>query len=300
MPVGASDQRRFLAFQLLPATSRASVLPLTHAAVYILAMTIRTIFTMAEACAGGERRGWQEFARDYVPLARALLAHYFYTLRPELDEHVAGVFRRARAGGNTWFRDLRFTNEREFLMAFRELAFAHARPLARLPAPEISLQDARELTRELSVVQRELFWLCVKGYGTSQVPDILMNVEATAAAVRQLALDRLAQMVPGGRPEGPVTALLEAAEKARTSECLSLKTFNDLINGQIGWQERDRAETHIGECVHCLDRFTSFQEMIWYRRKARPLSEAEAGVVLKNLGFSPGKGLVSRLFSKSA
>lgn len=265
-----------------------------------MSMAIRTIFTMSEECARGERVGWYEFVRDYAPVARALLAHYFPTLRPELDDHVTGVFRRARAEANAWCRDLRFANEREFLMAFRTLAFGYARPLARMPAPDLSGEDARELVREFPVVQRELLWMLVKGYDAPQIATFLMNADATAAAVQKAGADRLAQLIPGGRPQGPVTALLEAAERAHTPECLSLKTCNNLVNGQISWQERDRAERHIGECVHCLDRFTSFQEMIWYRREARSSDEAEVNAILGTLGFSAAKGVIARLFSKSA
>ncbi len=255
---------------------------------------------MAEDCARGERVGWCEFARDYAPVGRALLGHYFPTLRPDLNDHVTGVFQRARAEANAWFRDLQFANEREFLMAFRALAFGYARPVARMPAPELSIEHARELLRGFPVVQRELFWMYVKGYDAPQTAAILMNADATAAAVQKAGADRFAQLVPGGRPEGAVTTLLEAAEKAHTPECLSLKTCNNLVNGQISWQDRDRAERHIGECVHCLDRFTSFQEMIWYRQAAQPAGESDVRATLAGLALPPGKGVLARLFSKSA
>src|SRR5512146_276758 len=99
-------------------------------------MAIRTIFTMSEDCAQGERQGWMEFVRDYAAPARFLLSHFFPTLRPELETHVTGVFRRARADQNAWFRNLRFSNDREFFMAFRELVFGYAREEVRLPGPQ--------------------------------------------------------------------------------------------------------------------------------------------------------------------
>ncbi len=265
-----------------------------------IGMAIRTIFTMVDDCTRGERLGWLEFVRDYAPVGRRLLGHYFPTLRPELDEHVAGVFRQARLGTHAWLRNLRFANEREFLMAFRELVFAYARPVARLPAPELSLERAHERMRELPVVQRELFWMYVKGYDAAQTATILMNADATAAAVQKVAADRLAELLPGGLPEGSPSALLAAVEKAHTPECLALKTCNNLINGQISWQDRDRAERHIGDCLHCLDRFTSFQEMIGYRRETPPLGEDAGNAMLGELGIAARKGLVARLFSSRA
>ena len=257
---------------------------------------------MAEECARGERTGWYEFVRDYTPIARNLIGHYFPTLRPELDQHVLGVFRQARADENAWFRSFPFAHEREFLMAFRELVFASARSAARLPAPESSLERARELMRELTVVERELFWMFLKGYDIPQTASILMNAGTTAAVVKESTEKLVAQLLPGGAPAGGVgRVLLEMAEKARTPECLPLRTINNIINGQISWHDRDRAEQHIRECVHCLDRFTSFQEMIWYGRRAQPLEDTEVVGYLERLAVRESrKSVVARLFSRSA
>jgi hypothetical protein len=264
-------------------------------------MTIRTIFTMTADCARGERQGWAEFVRDYAPIAHLLLEHYFPTLRPELDAHVTGVFQRARAGENAWFRDLRFTNDREFLMAMRELVFAFARAAARVPLPEVSPEQARALLHDLTVVERELLWVILKGYGVPQTASILMNADSTTAAVAELAQPRFAQLAAGSPAEsGLGRALTELAERAATPECPPLKVFNNLINGQISWQDRDRTEQHLRDCLYCLDRFTSLQEMLWYQRRAQPLGPMQVERVLAGLGFARRKGLVERLFSRSA
>ena len=103
---------------------------------------------MAEDCGRGERLGWQEFVRDYAPITRVLLEQYFPMLKPELDMHVTAVFERARADNNAWFSAFRFDNEREFLMYFRELVFAYGRSVARVPVPEISLDQMREIMKD--------------------------------------------------------------------------------------------------------------------------------------------------------
>src|ERR1700745_280519 len=121
-------------------------------------MAIRTMFSMAEDCARGERRGWQEFVRDYAGIAQSLLKQYFPTLVPELDKHVVAVFRRA-GGAPGWFSGLKFSNEREFMMSFRDLVFGYARHQERVPAPQVSLDQVREVMRDLNVVERELLWL---------------------------------------------------------------------------------------------------------------------------------------------
>ncbi len=256
---------------------------------------------MAEECARGASPAWRDFVIAYAPIARGLLRHYFPTLEPELDAHIVQVFRRARENHCSWFQGLQFANEREFLMAFRELVFAYARSAARVPAPRVSMDQTRELLRGLTVVQRELVWMFVKNYETPDAAAILMNAESTARELKSSVQDGLAQLVPGGASAEVVRTLLEAAETSAMPECLPLKTFNNLINGQISWQERDRAERHIGECLHCVDRYTSFQEMIWYARYAQPLPEPEVEQFLSSLGITARPtGFVARLFGKTA
>ena len=251
---------------------------------------------MVEDCSRGELLGWQEFVGTYLSIARRLLLHYFPTLAPELDAHLTRLCRHARENGNAWFAELRFANEREFLMELRALVFAYARAAARVPAPAFSLEQAQELLHDLSVVHRELLWMFVKGYDAAHTADMLMNAEATSGELNQRTRDRIAQVVERGASD-----LLLAAEKASTPDCLPLRTFNNLINGQISWQERDEAERHFRDCLYCLDRFTSFQEMIWYGRNAPPLGEPQVQRILRELGLSlKKKGLVARLFSKSA
>ena len=98
-------------------STRDSSSTAAHPFARLQRVAVRTIFSMAEDCARGERLGWQEFVRDYAPIARTLLDHFFPMLAPEMDTHVAAVFQRARANDNAWFQQLKFHNEREFLMA---------------------------------------------------------------------------------------------------------------------------------------------------------------------------------------
>ncbi len=266
-------------------------------------MPIRTIFRMAEDCAQGRRLGWEEFARDYAGIARSLLEHYFPTLSPEIEAHVLAIFERARAGDSAWFSTLRFTNEREFLMAFRDFVFAYGREIARLPVPRLSLEQVREIMHDLPVVEREMLWMFIKGYSAEQIAPMLMNAAATAESVKAVATGRLARILPGPSTDALTVscrALMEAAEKSATEQCLSLKTFNNIINGQISWRERELAEEHMGGCFYCIDRCTTFQEMIRFRKDVAPLSapQIEAMVSALNLPVAKEKGVFSRLFSR--
>jgi len=265
-------------------------------------MAVRTIFSMAEDCARDQRLGWYEFVRDYAPVARVLLNHYFPTLAPETESHIPVVFARARANGSAWFSTFHFNNEREFLMAFRNLVFAYGREQERVPTPQISLEQLGEIVKDLNVVERELLWLFIKGYDAAQIGPMVSNLESTATALKKVGDERLAAVIPGSTPDAFVISarvLMEAAEKVRSDKCLSLKTFNNIINGQISWRERDVAEQHIRECFYCIDRFTSFQEMIRIRKDIQPLPEAEVERILEQMGApaKKSKGLLAKLFS---
>ncbi len=265
-------------------------------------MAVRTVFSMVEDCARGEREGWLELARDYAGLARTVLVHYFPMLAPEIDQHVAGVFERARANDNAWFRGIHFANEREFLMAWRQFLFEYGRSAARVPTPELSLEQIGEIMKDLPVLEREMLWLFIKGYEAAPIASMMMDAEATAAATRRLADQRLEQVLPGASPQAfnvSARVLIEAAEKTATPECLALRTFNNLVNGQVSWRERELAEEHIRGCFYCLDRFTSFLEMARLRKDTAALPEAETAAILArlNLPAAKGKGLLGRLFA---
>jgi hypothetical protein len=263
-------------------------------------MAIRTIFSMAEDCARGERQGWAELVRDFAGIARALLTHYFPTLVPELDDHVVAVFRRVGAGN--WFAGLKFSNEREFMMAFRDLVFAYGREHGRVPGPQVALEQMHAVTQDLTLLERELLWLYIKGYDAERSAAIMMNAAATAEAVQRIADERLVALVPGGGPDA-LTALarvlIELAEQSKTEQCMPLKTFNNLVNGQIGWRERELAEEHMSKCFHCIDRFTTFQEMIRLRKDVAALADAQVEAILGKLPFAAAKprGALSRLLA---
>ncbi len=259
---------------------------------------------MAQECARGERLGWQEFVRDHTFIARQLFERYFPTLVPEEENHIVGLYQRARANDNAWFRSFTFSNEREFLMNFRELVFTYGREEGRVPVPELSLEQIAEIMKGMPLVEREMLWLFVKGYTSEQMAPIILNAAATATALKETADQRLGEILPGSSPDAfnvSARVLMEAAEKTRGENCLPLKTFNNLVNGQITWRDREISEQHIRDCFHCLDRYTSFQEMIRYRKDAVALSESQTEKILGALDLpaAKSKSMLSRLFSKA-
>lgn len=263
-------------------------------------MAIRTIFTTAEGCAKGLRQGWFDFVRDYGAIADVLLAHYYPGLASELPLHMQSVFARANADGNAWFRSLHFSNEREFSMAFRQLVFVYGNHSQRMTPPEISADSLVQAQEGLMLVQRQIFWLYLRGWSADEASSILTNAASTAQEVRQLADERLALIITQGSPTNRLAAArgaMESSEHAHTADCLSWKTMDNIINGQIAWRDRQASERHMNGCNHCLNAFTSFQEMIWLRTSAKPLPQAEIDSIVRTLHVQGPKGLFSRLLA---
>jgi hypothetical protein len=188
-------------------------------------------------------------------------------------------------------------------MLFRELVFAYGREVARVPVPELSLEQVRSIMSDLPVWEREVLWLFIKGYDAGRIGPMMMNTGATAQAAKDIADQRLAQVLPGATADAfnvSARVLIAEAEKTGGESCLALKTFNNLVNGQVSWRERELAEQHIRDCFYCIDRYTSFLEMIRLRKDAQPLVEPAVQAILAhlNLPAEKGKGLLSKLFAK--
>src|ERR1051325_1973539 len=258
---------------------------------------------MAEDCARGERLGWDEFVRDYSGITRSMLSHYFPVLVPEIDDHVPAVYQRARANDNAFFQGLKFANEREFAFAYRDFLFAYGREEERLPVPQVSLEQGRGVMKDLPMVEQQVLWLFMRGFSEEKIAPILMHADATARSVKQKADERVRTIVPDASPDALVIsarALMEAAEQGKGDSCLPLKTFNNIVNGQVSWRERDVAEKHIESCFYCLDRFTTFQEIVKLLKDQQAASEAETEKIVSRLDL-PAKrkaGLLSRMLGK--
>jgi hypothetical protein len=80
---------------------------------------------------------------------------------------------------------------------------------------------------------------------------------------------------------------------------VSLKTFNNLVNGQLTWRERELAEEHMSNCFCCKDRFTTFQEMVRLRKDTPPSAPEQVEAILVRLpsAASRPRRLLSRLLA---
>src|SRR3972149_1910841 len=109
---------------------------------------------MQQPCRADEPAAWRHFIKNYAPLAKQLLRHYF----PEQEQRglLAQVFREAPPDQARLWRSFAGTNEKEFVLHFRAFVLAQGRA-ARGGSPDTPLtpENFRALLEEFPPLQRE-------------------------------------------------------------------------------------------------------------------------------------------------
>jgi len=101
----------------------------------------------------------------------------------------------------------------------------------------------------------------------------------TVEKIRDRAAELVRQKVDAWRrsllaENGP--QLGRAAAASGGQDCLTVKTFLDIIDGRMTWRGREELERHVTGCWHCIDHFCRMLEVVELLRGTQPLSEEEA------------------------
>ena len=266
-------------------------------------MAVITYHTILSGCPKGEPECWKEFARGYSPYATFVLEHSFPELKQDVAGHVDRIFAKTREGD--FFQAFQGRREREFLLHFRELVCDYGWSLTKIPETLIDREMIAKITDGFSLIQREILWASLKGIDISLAHAILRVDESTVTEVFQKAnanlrglMDRWSENTLAGSGQ----SLLRAVRDWGGQECLDNDTYGKIVDGQISWRDREKAEQHVRSCFYCIDRFTSYQEVVYCLRKLPAAAEADVSRILAAVGISTEeerKGLLSKLFSKS-
>lgn len=252
--------------------------------------------SIREACLADQPAGWRHFVRNYAPLARQMLQHYF----PGLDQAavLAQVFREAKAHQAQLWRTFTGTTEKEFLLHFRRFVLAQGRA-TRGPAPPTPLtpESFWLVVQSFPSLQREMLLLSFRRYAPEQVSLLTKFVPESVRVAAEQAREKLkAQWGAAAGPElekGDPDALFTALEAQRGENCLLDKSFVRLADGQITWREREAAERHLEECLSCLNRSADFHEVFHYFHAAPAAEDAVVADVLAAMGL-PSQGPARR------
>jgi len=234
---------------------------------------IYTCYEMVRDCRADLPEGWSYFAANYVPAIRKLLAHYGSD-DPALLERLLLTIRDPQS---SLFQSIEPAPERWLVAELRQKA------LAQLAAPDpeiaIDLETVADALQPLTMVEKQAAWIETMRYSAPETGAMLRVAPQTVEKIRDRAAELVRQKVDAWRrsllaENGP--QLGRAAAASGGQDCLTVKTFLDIIDGRMTWRGREELERHVTGCWHCIDHFCRMLEVVELLRGTQPLSEEEA------------------------
>lgn len=250
---------------------------------------IYTSYEMIRDCRAGKPEGWSYFISHYVPVIRKLLAHYAPAQAAD-GELLLRILRAARQPGSSLFESLEPAPERWFVAELRQKVLAQID----LPAPqlELDLDTVAQALEPLTLTEKQAVWLETMRYGTQETGAMLRMAPLTVEKIRARAAE-LVRAAASSWNEAILAAnglaLGRAAAGASTPECLSKKTFFDILDGRATWRGRDEMERHALACWHCIDAFCRMVEVMDLIRGVTPIEETEAAPLRQALGVETAR-----------
>src|SRR6185295_16645511 len=234
---------------------------------------IYTCYEMATDCRADRPEGWAYFLSNYVPFVRRLVAHYASPDEALLHKVLLGV----RKPESSLFQTLEPAPERWFLAELRQKVLAELS--APVPEIELDLETVAAALEPLTMVEKQAAWIDTMHYTAAETAPMLRVAPGTVEKVR----DRAAELIRGTVDSWRRSLLADngaplgrAAAGAGGEECLSVKTFLDILDGRMTWRGREQLERHVNSCWHCIDHFCRMLEVVELCRGVQPLTEAEA------------------------
>ena len=247
---------------------------------------IYTCYEMARDCRSDRPEGWSYFLSNYVPVVRKLVAHYGSDDGALLNRVLVGIHKPE----SSLFQTLEPAPERWFLADLRQKVLAEME--TRPPEIEIDLETVAAALEPLTMVEKQAAWIETMHYSPEETGPMLRMAPQTVEKIR----GRAAELIRGKVDTWRRTLLADngaslgrAAAPEAGEDCLSAKTFLDILDGRMTWLGREQLERHVNACWHCIDHFCRMVEVVELLRGIQPLTEQEAEPFRILLGIQPQK-----------
>jgi hypothetical protein len=247
---------------------------------------IYTCYEMARDCGKDLPEGWAYFISNYVPVVRKLVTHYGSADEALLNKVLLGI----RKPESSLFQTAEQVPERWFLAALRQKVMAELE--SKVPEIDIDLETVASALEPLTMVEKQAVWIETMRYEPEATGPMLRMAPKTVSKIRDRAAELIRGKVDSWRQtlladNGP--ALGRAAAAGGGEDCLSPKTFLDILDGRMTWGGRDQLERHVNSCWHCIDHFCRMLEIVEMMRRMPPLTDEEAAPYYKLLSVEPKK-----------
>jgi hypothetical protein len=246
-----------------------------------------TFHKMLNGCMQEEFRYWEFFVSTYGSLAQSLVERHFVDLKEQSAKIMLESLKSVRQDDGAFLKEFSGSNEREFLIYFERKVFEVARKHCDRKERKGDFDAAflGNLFDKVPLAHQEVALLAMKGLPQDETNKILRVPLALVQTGEAEVLEKWSGILNRNVPRFPrlEETVLQEIESQRGSNCPTIKTFADVLDGRIVWRDKQHVENHVSECLYCLDRETSLKEMLFYLRTLVPLSPELARGVLANL-----------------
>lgn len=277
-----------------------------------MARQASTFHDMIQGCRRGDRLPYAQLVQSYLPLLDFWVDRYFPSLSPRHDVVITEILKNSLIDSGGLLRSFRGTREREFLHEWRLCTLRLCcREVASIDAGAETLMTRGTLTelfQGLPLLHQELVWLHMCGAPSDELTQIMSMRAEPVQAILEKAMEHCRQInlisPLGSRiPLIPPVVLVEIGLE-RGENCVSVKAWSDIIDGQIVWTEKEGAESHAAGCLHCLSSITGLREMVFKQPKLPMADPPRAEALLLSLMGAPAqekslKGAFGRFFKKA-
>lgn len=239
-----------------------------------------TFLEMLQGCRGGNRRACKQLVQSYLSLTEFWIDHYFPALSPQRGQIITELLKTSIVDQDGLLNTFQGTWEREFLREWRlyTLRLCRARAVfVNGPTSMPLLRDQLEgLLKGFPLLQQELLWFHMCHLPIGEVTQILSVRSEGIESILAKALARSVEMKLPFSAEGQITSmppdLLVEIDSVEGEDCVPVRLFSKIIDGQAVWGEKEKAEGHATDCLHCLSNLTALKEIIF---KLRTLPAAD-------------------------
>jgi hypothetical protein len=237
---------------------------------------IMNLQTMLEGCMRRNHRSWEFFISRYGAVAWKVVELDSGFQGRQTEASLAEVMASMDEENCRFFKEFSGSSEREFLVHLRGKVLSFCRDRFRAAEPPVlDVQSLHQIFIKAPLAYQEAAWLALKGYSDEIVGKILRIPLTLARKGRSELLPRLSDSL--SQTDQPCLKLddrvLSEIEGSGGHNCVSVKIFSKVMDGQMPWRDKQLIEQHTAECLHCLDRETSLKEILFLLRNLPALTE---------------------------
>ena len=224
---------------------------------------------------------WRNLIRFYLPLTEHLVRQCFSDVWPNSTDGAAALFGRLRANAGERLRVFAGLSEKEFLMFLRDELFALGRERRGEREPlGMTHEQFAALLNEFPHLPREAVVMLSKGYPPERFAIVLHMEDATARGIQEKVNTKLEAAGLSLRLPANLDRLLwQLEQQESTPDCVPVRTFVRIKDGQITWNDKQAADRHLAGCLRCFQHSVTYQELHWFYLDYRPAEASQVEAV---------------------